>query len=462
MHQHVRPSMKPFNPVEGFLTINDRGHLAIEEIDTVFLAEKYGTPLYVISEDRIRENFRRWLKALTSKRLRTKIFYALKANPLLAVCRILQQEGAGFEVGGPGELYIAELLGMPPDRIVLNGNDKSRQELRRGIEMGATINVDSISELRAIQEEAEGLDTVARIAFRINPDVRPATGEVHLELWTALRESKFGIDVESGLAYKACETAMQMKNINVVGLHIHLGSPVEDILPYRVGAERTMEFARGLKEKLGVNLRFINIGGGFAIPFKHKDGLPPPEEYAETVISVVYQKTREFGLNEPDLMLEPGGAMVGDAAILLLKVGMTKETPGIAKWVAVDGGANIILRASQEWYTYQFVAANKMLENDTQTVNIAGPLCYSGDVLARNRRMPNLLEGDILAALDVGAYTFTYEFHGAGSHPLPSIVLVNGEGVDDLIRRSETLADLVSKDMIPRRLLEVEEVCPDE
>ena len=151
--------------------------------------------------------------------------------------------------------------------------------------------------------------------------------------------------------------------------------------------------------------------------------------------------------------------MVGDAAILLLKVGMTKETPGIAKWIAVDGGANIILRASQEWYTYQFVAANKMLEKDTQTVNIAGPLCYSGDVLARNRRMPYLSEGDTIAALDVGAYTFTYEFHGAGSHPLPSIVLVNGEGADELIRRKETLADLVSKDMIPRRL---SEVCPDE
>jgi len=446
-------NMKPFRPIERFLAVNDKGHLTIEGLDTVVLAERHGTPLYVISEDRIRENCRKWVKAFTSRYPRTEIFYALKANPLLAVCRIVQQEGFGFEVGGPGELYIAQLLGVPPDRIILNGNNKSRQELAKAIEIGATINVDSIDELRTIEEEAKGLGAMARIAFRVTPDVRPDDKRVHPELWTGLRESKFGIDVKSGQAYEAYEMAMKMRNVNVVGIHTHIGSPVEDRQPYRTAAERVMEFAGRLKKELGISLGSINLGGGFAIPFKHKEGLPSVEEYAETITSVVGKKSRELDLREPRLVLETGGAIIGDTAILLLKVGMAKETPGVTKWVAVDGGANVILRASQGWYTYQFVTANRMLERSTETVNIAGPLCYSGDVLARDRRVPKLAEGDTLAALDVGAYTFTYEFHGAGSHPLPPIVLVSGEGKDEMIRRGESLADIVCRDIVPRRLL---------
>lgn len=411
--------MRSFRPVEGFLAINDKGHLTIKELDTTVLAERYGTPLYVMSEERIRQNYRRWVRAFTSKYPNTEIFYALKANPLLAVCRILQQEGAGFEVGGPGELYITRLLEANPDRLVLNGNNKSREEIRKAISMGVTVNVDSIDELEAVQDEAEDLSSVAKIGVRINPDVRPGDKDVHLELWTALRESKFGIDVESGLAYQACKMTREMANVKLAGLHIHIGSPVEDKESYRTGAEKVMNFAGRLRKELGIKLEFINIGGGFAIPFKYEDGLPSPEEYAEAITSVVREKSSQLDLAEPKLVLEPGGAIVGDAAILLLKVGMTKETPGITKWVAVDGGANIILRAAQEWYVYQIVTANRMREIDTERVNIAGPLCYSGDVLARGRRMPKLKEGDILAALDAGAYTFTYEFHGAGSHPLP-------------------------------------------
>lgn len=452
MHD-VSGKMKPFCPVEGFLEVNDKGHLTINGLDTIGLTERHGTPLYVFNEERIRSNFRKWTRAFTSRYPATEVFYALKANPLLAVCKILQQEGAGFEVGGPGELFIAELLGVPSHRIILNGNNKSRQELARAIEIGATINVDSIDELEAVQEEAEALGAVARITFRINPDVRPDVRDVHLELWTGIRESKFGIDIESGLAYEACEMAMKMKNVNVVGIHTHLGSPVEDTRPYQTAAERVMEFAGRLKRELGIELDLVNMGGGFAIPFGYKEGLPSPEEYAESITSAMKEQSRKFNMKEPKLLLEPGGAIVGDTAILLLKVGMTKEVPGVKKWVAVDGGANVILRASQEWYVYQLVTANRMLEKDVETVTIVGPLCYSGDILARDRRMPRLKEGDILAALDVGAYTFAYEFHGAGSHTLPPIVLVSGEAKDEMIRRGESLADVISRDIVPERLL---------
>ena len=443
--------MKHF-AAESYLGVDRQGHLTIDGLDTIDLAERYGTPLYVISEARIRSNFRTWLKAFTSRYPATEIYYALKANPLLAVCRILQQEGAGFELGGPGELFIAELLGMSPSKLNLNGNNKSREELSKGIELGATINVDSIDELRAIQSEAKALEAVAKVAFRINPDVGPDDESVHLELWTGLRESKFGIDIESGSAYEAYKTAANMKNVKVVGIHTHIGSPVEDTRPYQTATERVMQFAARLRKELGIEVDFINLGGGFAIPFSHKEGLPSPEEYAESITSVVKKRACEFGMKEPRLLLEPGGAIVGDAAILLVKVGMTKKVPGVKKWVAVDGGANVMLRASQEWYIYQFVAASRMHDKDIETVDIAGPLCYSGDVLARDRRMPELREGDTLAALDAGAYTFTYEFHGAGSHPLPPIVLVSNEGRDELIRRSESLADIVSRETLPRRL----------
>lgn len=442
-----------FHPIEGFLTVNERDHLVIEGLDTVDLAAKYGTPVYIVSEDRIRDNFRIWLNAFQSRYRRTLIFYALKANPLLAVCRIVQQEGAGFEVGGPGELYTAQLLGIEPERIILNGNNKSREQLANAIKIGTTINIDSIDELNAVQVEAAKCGANAKVALRINPNVGPEDETVHSEIWTGLRECKFGIDVESGLAFEAFKISTKMKNVKVAGIHVHIGSPVEDTRPYRTAVRRVMHFVGILKKEVGISLDFINLGGGFAIPFKYKSDVPSPDDYADTITSTLMEGLREFDLNEMDLVLEIGGALVGDSAILLLTVGMTKETPGVSKWVAVDGGANILLRASQGWYNYQFVTANRMNDEPTEVVNIAGPLCYSGDVLARGRRMPKLRGGDILAAIDAGAYTFTYEFHGGGSYPIPPIVLVSDGTKDELIRRGEKLADLVSRDIVPVRLL---------
>jgi diaminopimelate decarboxylase len=374
----------------------------------------------------------------------------------LATCAILKQEGAGFEVGGPGELHIAKLLGVCREDLILNGNNKSRKDLASAIEIGATINVDSIEELKTIQNEAEKVGATARIAFRVNPDVRPEDESVHPELWTGIRESKFGIDIASGQALDACRMSLRMRNLNVTGIHTHIGSPVEDTASYQEAAERIMTFAGRLKKELGMDLKFVNLGGGFAIPFNHKIGLPSVEEYAEAIITVVKRGIANFGLGEMELFLEPGGAIVGDSTILLLRVGMTKEPPGLSKWVAVDGGANVILRASQGWYTFQIVAANRMLDNKSETVNIAGPLCYSGDIIGRERNMPRLIEGDLLALLDAGAYTFAYEFHGgAGSYPLPPIILINSQGESELVRKGETVADLIIRDTIPRRLLAV-------
>jgi diaminopimelate decarboxylase len=214
-----------------------------------------------------------------------------------------------------------------------------------------------------------------------------------------------------------------------------------------------MKFAAKLREEFRVHLDFINLGGGFAIPFAHKVGLPTVQQYAEVITSELKSEAINLGLDEMELFLEPGGALVGDSAILLLKVGMTKTTPGLPRWIGVDGGANVILRASQGWYTYHVVAANRMRENASEVVNIAGPLCYSGDVIARERKMPKLVEGDLLVMLDTGAYTYAYEFHGgAGSYPLPPIVLINNEGEDELVRRGEKVADITSRDIIPERL----------
>jgi diaminopimelate decarboxylase len=454
MHSADNIEIKSFRPVGDFLTINDRGHLTFEGLDATVLARKYGTPVYVMSEGRIRENTLRWVNAFRSRYPRTRIFYALKANPLLAVCAILKQEGAGLEVGGQGELHVAQLLDAAPGEVILNGNNKSRADLGTAIAMGAILNVDSIQELKTIQQEAEKKGAMARVAFRVNPDVRPEDESIHQELWTGIRESKFGIDVASGLALEAYKMALGMENLKIVGIHTHIGSPVEDVSSYRKAAERIMEFTGLLKRELGISLSHINLGGGFAIPFKHKAKLPSPEEYAEAIIPVVKQGIARFGLNELELMLEPGGAIVGDSAILLLTVGMIKESHGLPKWVAVDGGANIILRASQGWYTYQIVAANRMLDGNLEAVNIAGPLCYSGDVIARDRKMPQLVEGDILAVLDAGAYTFAYEFHGGGGlYPLPPVALINNDRESELVRRGESLSDVISRDILPKRLL---------
>ncbi|MGD2247410.1 MAG: diaminopimelate decarboxylase [Candidatus Methanofastidiosia archaeon] len=429
------PRLNHFVPEKTYLEINDNGYLEFDKVDCVELAKEFGTPLYVMSEKKIRENYQTIYSQFNHEYNMSQIAYAYKANPTMAALRILQEEGALAEVISTGELFLAFSLGYKGQDIIFNGCNKDEKGIKLAIDLGALINVDSFKELEIIEKIAGKMNKKARIGIRINPVVKTGT----LNVWeTALENSKFGITLEKGInAYKK---AQKMNNVKIVGIHTHIGSQVENVKSYKTATARIMDFIHDLKE-LGIEISVVDLGGGIAVPFRYKD-VPPVDEFANAIGNTLKAKIDEHGLENPTLVMEPGGGIIGTTTILLLTVGMIKREESTKKWAMVDGGANINLRATQQWYTYQCFCCNKMKKKEKERINIAGPLCYAGDVLAHKRELPILEKGDIIAFLDCGAYTMAI-LNRYNSYPLPAAVMLT-EKRARVIKRREVFTDLLS------------------
>ncbi len=410
-----------------------RGH------DLVDLAESFGTPLYVVDAKRIRENFRRFKKAFESYQ-NLLITYAYKANPNLAICSILKKEGAGAEVVSGGELYIALSIGVDQSKIVFDGVSKSELELKLAIEneIGA-INVESLEELRKIEEIASKIGKKANIGVRINPNV-PV--KAHPYDVTGMRSSKFGLDFETAL--KAYEMAKEMEHINIRGIHMHIGSQIMEISPLKTASLRLFEFIAKLKE-VGINLEYIDLGGGLGISYgcRRKDYL---EEYSRVLLGVVKEKVEELDLGEPKLLLEPGRYLVADSSLLITRVNYTKRIFG-KSWVLVDAGMNDFIRPALYGALHEIIAVNKASRRRTVRYNVAGPICESSDVFRYEVELPEMKQGDLLAILDVGAYGICMS-NQYNARPRPAMVLIDGSRVA-LIRERESYEDIISKDRIP-------------
>ncbi len=426
---------------------NVRGHLVIGEMDTVELAERFGTPLYVMDEQRIRENYRRFYKAYADRWGGVLVCYALKANSNSAVVRVLQSEGAGADVSSENELRIALRAGIPGNKMVFNGNHKTMRELALAIENDVLINVDNFQELELVDRLAAKAGKRARISFRVNPDVEAPT---HPYIATGLKESKFGFDVASGQALQAYRMAARMRNVEVIGIHAHIGSQILDPAPFEEEAEKLMQLVVQIKEEVGVFISVVDFGGGLGIPYKPEDQELDPEVVAERVVGVVSRYVEEHDLPRPILMFEPGRYIVGDAGVLLARVGYIKERPGLPTWIAIDAGMNALIRPALYGAYHHIEVANKIREANEREYNIAGPLCESGDFLGKQRKLPRVEPGDLIAIFDVGAYGLAMSNqHTAQSRP--AMVLVNGKKAA-IVRRRETFEDLVRLDEIPEWL----------
>lgn len=425
-------------------SVNSLGHLVIGRLDAVELAERFGTPLYVVDEQRIRERYRRFLRAFSSRWPEVRVHYALKANSNMAVVKILQSEGAGADVSSEVELRIALNVGIPGEMIVFNGNYKTHRELELAILNDVLINVDSFQELEAIDKIARRLGKRARIGFRINPDIRADT---HPYIAVGLRESKFGFDVPSGQALAAYGRAKEMSSVEILGIHTNVGSQILDAAPFVEEAEKIMGIVSEIKERFGIDIKFVDFGGGIGIPYKPDDKELPPEEVAERMVSVVRRVVQEKGLLKPTLLLEPGRFIIGDSCVLLARVGYIKERPGMPSWVAVDAGMNALMRPALYGAYHHIELANKMNQSNENLVNVAGPLCESGDFLGKDRRLPKVEQGDLAVVFDVGAYGLAMACQHT-AQPRPAMVLVNGERAE-IIRRRETYDDLTRLDRIP-------------
>lgn len=420
---------------------NEKGNLCIGGADAIELTNEYDTPLYVIDEEKVRNNYKRVYGAFSAQYNDFKIFYACKANTNLAVMRILEQEGSGIDAVSPGEIYTSLLAGFEPERILFTGNNATDDELKFAVDSGVTINLDSISALRRLSNLTD--PEKVKISFRINPKV--GAGH-HEHCITGGDLSKFGIMEE-----EAAEVYSMARNLGFtpIGIHTHIGSGILDPEPFTLAVETLMDVAGRVKEQAGIKFEFIDFGGGLGIPYTPEESKLDIETFSKEITDLYKDKLNEYDLGKPTMCIEPGRYIVGDASILLTKVNTIKQS--YRKFAGVDAGFNTLLRPSMYGSYHHIVVANKPKAENVQHIDIAGNICESGDLFARDRPMPEIEEGDVLAILNAGAYAFSMSSQ-YNSRPKPMEVLVN-KGESEIVRERETFADVIANQNVPIRLL---------
>jgi diaminopimelate decarboxylase len=365
--------------------VNSHGHLEVGGMDTLELAEQFGTPLYLFCEESLRGQCRAFLDGFRGLHQQTEVVYAAKAYLGLALAQLLQEEGMGLDVVSAGELAVAQAVDFPPERIYFHGNNKSRQELERALEYGVgRIMVDNLHELQMLEELAEAQGRRQPILLRLTPGVDPHT---HAHTTTGTLDSKFGLPLATGQAEEALRRALSSPHLSLMGLHFHLGSPLFELEPYAAAIDIVLAFAARFREE-GLELQEFSPGGGFAIAYTRDQHPPAVTEYAETIVSALRQGCDAYGFPLPRLMVEPGRAIVGPAGVALYTVGAVKEIPGVRTYVAVDGGMGDNIRPALYDAQYEAVAAGRMEEEPDRQVTIAGKYCESGDILVRDVFLP--------------------------------------------------------------------------
>ena len=416
------------------------GHLVFGGADVVALVEQYGTPLYIIDEHALRNNFRRYKDAFAS--VNNDIYFAVKANGNLAVLRILAQEGAGADVFSGGELELVKLAGIPLNKVLFNGNAKSEDELRAAVESQVTISVDSREELQTLSAIAGELGTEARISMRVNPDVSP---NVNPKIATGLRTAKFGIPYEE--IVPTYEEAATLPNIVIKGIHCHIGSQILDISVFKEATEKMMRLVERLYGQ-GIALEFVDFGGGLGISYeKAREKAPTPQDLAAMILPTFTKKTQALGIT-PRLILEPGRSIAGPASILVCRVNTVKDA--YKHFVAIDAGFNLFVRPAMYDAYHEVVVANRVDESASVLSTVVGPICESGDILAKDRMLSDVKRGDYIAILDTGAYGFSMSSQYNG-RPRCAEVLVK-DGAAYLIREKESIVDIIRHQVIPERL----------
>jgi len=424
--------------------VNKQSHLVIGGCDVVDLAKEFGTPLYLLDESTLRYKCREFKDEFGRYYRDTLVIYASKAFLNRALALIFKEEGLGLDVVSGGELSIAQSVDFPMDKVYFHGNNKTPEELNLALDWAVgRIVVDNFYELGMLNKLAKKRGISRNILLRLTPGVDPHT---HQYTTTGTIESKFGFPLANGQAEEAVSQASSASNLNLVGLHFHLGSPVPDVQPYDLAIEIVLRFARGMSQKFGFDLSEFDIGGGFAIPYTVDSEVPTTAEYARALTGKLGSLVSELGLSRPRLIVEPGRAIVAQAGVALYKLGAIKEIPGIKKYVCVDGGISDNIRPALYGAKYEALVANKALESEGNMVTIAGKLCESGDILVQDVNLAAARPGDVIAIPVCGAYSIPMASN-YNALPRPAIVMVK-EGRARLIRRRETYQDLMSLDVI--------------
>lgn len=431
------------------LKVNEKNHLVIGGCDCDYLAKEYGTPLHIVNQNRLITNFNNFYNSFKTYANDVEIYYSYKTNPVPGILNILHQQGAGAEVISSYELWLALKQGVTPDKIIYNGPYKSDESLKIAIDKQIKlINIDSFEEIDKIDTIAKELGKVPQVGIRVCSDMG----------WA----NQFGFIIKTGEAFEAYKKCAAQKNLKTCGIHVHLGTCLKDPLIYTAAIDTVLEFIKEIKDSLDIEIEYLDLGGGFAVPTvahfsKYKSRfyrwggygpLPPkPEDcpsietFAKNIVQHIDDRCKQYNLKKAALLLEPGRAITSSAQILLIKVSSIKRKHEKTKVIIADGGINIVYPVT--WEYHEIFLANRMDEKKREFYHISGPICTPADKLYPYKLLPRIQEGDILAIMDAGAYFIS--FSNNFSFPRPAVVMVS-KGSHGILREKEDYEDMVCLD----------------
>ena len=426
--------------------VNDNGNIEIGGCDLVDLANSYGTPLYVFDEQTIRSITKSYKDAFKSYP-KMKMMFASKAFMTKAICKIMEQENFGLDLCSGGEIYTANSAGFDMSKTLFNGNNKSYDDLVFALDCGVgTISVDNFFELALLNDIAKSKDKVVRILLRITPGIECHT---HEYIQTGHLDCKFGFDLSQ--LDEAIELIREeYNNLDLIGLHAHIGSQIFEKKVYFDEVEVIFNQIKRIKDKYGIVLKEVNLGGGLGIKYTEEDTPISVYEIAETIIESINIHAKKYDVEEPTVFIEPGRSIVGTSGVTLYTAGSSKQVPNGRRYQAVDGGMSDNARPSLYQAVYTIEVANKPNEEEKEVVTIAGKHCESGDILAKDVTLPIIEEGDVICFYNTGAYGYSMSSNYNRALK-PAAVLVNN-GKSDIIINRQTYEQLCASDVIPDRL----------
>jgi len=426
------------------LNVNEKGNLTINGHDTTELAAKYGTPLYVMDEDMIRTHCRTF-KGSIDKYYEGKGLpcFASKAFSCKEIYRVMKQEGMGIDVVSGGEIYTAFKAGFDMANAVFHGNNKTVEEINLAFDCKVgRIVADNIFEIETLNKIAGERGIKPAVLLRIKPGVDAHT---HSFISTGQIDSKFGFALETGEAFDAIKKVLECPNLELRGVHCHIGSSILDTQGFEAAAKIMMGFIKQIKDELGFEVIELNLGGGFGIRYVESDDPLPYDAFMNAVAKIVNSYCQENGINRPFILIEPGRSVVGPAGITLYTVGGRKTIPNIRTYISVDGGMcdnpRYILYQAQ----YDALVANKASEPKTEKVTIAGKCCETGDMIGENMPLQHCEPGDIIAVCATGAYNYSMSSN-YNRLCKPAVVFVNKDS-DRIVVKRETYDDIIRNDI---------------
>lgn len=426
----------------GTQSVDKNGHLTIGGTSALTLAKNYGTPLYVYDTALFKERARAFIQTFQREKVKAQVAYASKAFSSIAIYQLAAEEGLSLDVVSGGELYTAIHAGFPVERIHFHGNNKSDDELLFALNSGiGCIVVDNFYEIEQLKRLTEKHNKQVNILLRVTPGIEAHT---HDYITTGQADSKFGFDLNNGQADEAFHAVKDQKLIHLLGMHCHIGSQIFDTVAFSLAAKKLIGKMLSWKTDSGFTCPVLNLGGGFGIRYTEEDKPLQPAIYVEDMIRSIRSEIGDAEYPMPEIWIEPGRSLVGDAGTTLYSIGSQKEVPGVRNYLAVDGGMSDNIRPALYQAKYDAAVANKMTFEATTNYTVAGKCCESGDKLIEDIMLPTVEAGDILAVFCTGAYGYSMASN-YNRLPRPAVVFVE-DGSHRIVIKRETYEDLVRLD----------------